>query len=304
LLDARTRRLAAEFWGFTGPRAFQATFQVTVLYLDVLIVGALASTYQAGIYSAVSKLAILGTFALEGNRLAIGPQLSAMLGRREYGRAAELYQTATRSLVLATFPLYVVLAIFPATILGIFGSRYTAGASALTVLSLAMLINLGTGNVTVVLLMGGKSSWSAINAGAALIANVGLNLLLVPHLGILGAAIAWSASIAIDNITAMIQIRWVMGLAPFGSGYWLTTGTTLYCFGTTGIAARLILGQTLPALIVAVLAGLVSYALMLYLARDRMQLAELVAALRPGSAEPHAGPRQPPIPLAAPVDGD
>ena len=165
LLSARTRQLAAEFWGFTGPRAFQATFQVTVLWLDVLIVGALASTYQAGIYSAVSKLAILGTFALEGNRLAIGPQLSAMLGRREHGRAAELYQTATRSLVLATFPLYLVLAIFPAVILGIFGPRYTAGASALTVLSLAMLINLGTGNVTVVLLMGGKSSWSAINAG-------------------------------------------------------------------------------------------------------------------------------------------
>ena len=304
LLSVRTRRLAAEFWSFTGPRAFQATFQVTVLFLDVLIVGALASTYQAGIYSAVSKLAILGTFALEGNRLAIGPQLSALLGLREHGRAAELYQTATRSLVLATFPLYLVLAIFPAVILGIFGSRYTAGASALTVLSLAMLINLGTGNVTVVLLMGGKSSWSAINAGAALIANVSLNLLLVPRIGILGAAIAWSASIAIDNITAMIQIRWVMGLAPFGSGYWLAAGTTLICFGTTGIAARLVLGQTFPALIVAVSAGLVSYAVTLYFARDRMQLAELVAALRPGSAKPHADPSQPPIPLPAPVDGD
>ena len=126
--------------------------------------------------------------------------------------------------MLATFPLYLVLAIFPAVILGIFGSRYTAGASALTVLSLAMLINLGTGNVTVVLLMGGKSSWSAINAGAALIANVGLNLLLVPRIGILGAAIAWSASIAMDNVTAMIEIRWVMGLAPFGPGYWLARG--------------------------------------------------------------------------------
>ena len=196
------------------------------------------------------------------------------------------------------------LAIFPAVILGIFGSRYTAGASALTVLSLAMLINLGTGNVTVVLLMGGKSSWSAINAGAALIANVGLNLLLVPRIGILGAAIAWSASIAIDNVAAMIQIRWVMGLAPFGSGYWLAAGTTLICFGTTGIAARLILGQTLPALVVALSAGMVSYALTLYFARDRMQLAELVAALRPGSAKPHADPSQPPIPLPAPVDGD
>jgi O-antigen/teichoic acid export membrane protein len=290
LLDARIRQLAAEFWGFTGPRAFQATFQVTVLFLDVLIVGALASSYQAGIYSAVSKLAILGTFALEGNRLAIGPQLSAMLSRREHGRAAELYQTATRSLVLATFPLYLVLAIFPTVILGIFGSRYTAGASALTVLSLAMLINLGTGNVTVVLLMGGKSSWSAINAGAALIANVGLNLLLVPRLGILGAALAWSASIAIDNITAMIEVRWIMGLAPFGPGYWLATGATLACFGATGIAARLILGQTLPALIVALSAGMASYALMLYVARAPMQLAELAASLRPGYAGPPTRP--------------
>ena len=70
----------------------------------------------------------------------------------------------------------------------------------------------------------------------------------------------------------MIEIRWVMGLSPFGPGYWLATGTTLICFGTTGIAARLILGQTLPALAVALSAGMVSYALMLYVARARMQL--------------------------------
>jgi O-antigen/teichoic acid export membrane protein len=252
-----------------------------VLFLDVLIVGALASTYQAGIYSAVSKLAILGAFALEGNRLAIGPQLSAMLSRREHGRAAELYQTATRSLVLLTFPLYLMLAIFPGVILGIFGPRYTTGASALAVLCLAMLINLGTGNITVVLLMGGKSSWSMINAGAALIANIGLNFWLIPHLGILGAAIAWAASIGIDNIAAMIEVRWVMGMAPFGAGSWLAAGITLICFGTTGIAARLIFGQTVLALAVALAAGLASYALMLYINRRPLQLADLAAVMRP-----------------------
>jgi O-antigen/teichoic acid export membrane protein len=289
-LSARNRQLAAEFWRFTGPRAFQATFQVTVLFLDVLIVGALASTYEAGIYSAVSKLAILGTFALEGNRLAIGPQLSAMLSRREHSRAAELFQTATRSLVLATFPLYLVLATFPAVILGIFGSRYASGAAALTVLSLAMLINLGTGNITVVLLMGGKSSWSAINAGTALIANIGLNLLLVPRFGILGAAIAWSASIAIDNVTAMIEVRWVMGMSLFGPGYWLAAGTTLACFGATGVAARLIFGQTMPALAVALSSGMVAYAFMLYVKRAPLRLIEIAATLRPGYQGPPTAP--------------
>ena len=274
------RRLAAEFWKFTAPRGLQGTFQVVILWLDILLVGAMVSRYSAGVYAAVSKLAIVGTFALEANRLAIGPQLSALLARREHDRAAQLYQNATRWLMLASWPFYLILAIFPAVVLGIFGPRYTAGAAALAVLSLAMLVNLGTGNITVVLLMGGKSSWSAINAGAALIVNVGLNLLLLPRIGILGAAIAWGASIVVDNVTAMIEVRWVLGLAPFGPGYGLAAGTTVVCFGATGVAARALLGQTLPALAVAVAAGLAAFAGVLYLARAPLELTGMSAALR------------------------
>lgn len=297
-ISRRSQQLTAEFWGFTGPRAFQATFQVIILWLDILLVGALASSYAAGVYSAVSKLAIIGTFTLEGNRLAIGPRLSALLARREYGRAAELYQSSTRWLMLASWPLYTVFAIFPVTVLSIFGPRYTVGASALTVLSLAMLVNLGTGNVTVVLLMGGRSTWSAINAGAALAVNIGLNLLLVPRIGILGAAIAWAASIVVDNVTAMVEIRWVMGLDPFGPGYWLAAGTTLACFGGPGLIARVLLGQTLPALAVSLAAGLVAFAIALYFARLPFQLAGIFAALRPAlprlsPALPGNGPPKP-----------
>ena len=158
-------------------------------------------------------------------------------------RAAALYQDATRWLMLASWPLYLIFAIFPAVVLGIFGSRYTPGAAALAVLSLAMLVNLGTGNVTVVLLMGGKSSWSAINTGAALIVNIGLNLLLIPHLGILGAAIAWGASIVVDNVAAMVELRWVLGMAPFGPGYGLAAAVTVGCFGAVGIVARATAGR-------------------------------------------------------------
>jgi O-antigen/teichoic acid export membrane protein len=278
--EGQSQHLGAEFWRFTAPRAFQGTFQVIILWLDILLVGAMVSTYAAGIYAAVSKLAMVGTFVLEGNRLAIGPQLSALLARREHDRAAALFQTATRWLMLASWPLYLALAVFPTVVLGIFGPRYTAGAAALAVLSLAMLVNLGTGNVTVVLLMGGKSSWSAINAGAAFIVNIGLNLVLLPHIGILGAAIAWGASIVVDNVTAMIELRWVLGLAPFGQGYGLVAAMTVGCFGVTGVAARAMLGETLPALVVALAVGLVAFAVALYAARAPLQLAAMAATLR------------------------
>lgn len=101
---------------------------------------------------------------VEGTRLAIEPQLSGLLARKEHARTTDLYQTATRWLMTAG---YVIFIIFPVVVLGIFGHRYTAEAASLVVLSVAMLVSLGVGNVTVVLLMGGKSSWNMVNACGA-----------------------------------------------------------------------------------------------------------------------------------------
>jgi O-antigen/teichoic acid export membrane protein len=279
--NERSQRLGEEFWRFTAPRAFQGIFQVTIIWLNILLVGAMISQHAAGVYAAVSKLALVGAFALEGTRLAISPQVSAFLARHEPRRAAALYQDATRWLTLATWPMYLVFAIFPAVVLGLFGSRYTPGAAALAVLSLAMLVNMGTGNVTVVLLMGGKSSWGAINTGAALAVNISLNLLLIPHLGILGAAIGWGAGIVVDNVAAIVELRWVLGLGPFGPGYGLAVAVPVGCFGGVGIVVRALLGETLPALAVTLAVGIAGFVVALYTARARLQLAGMSAAFRP-----------------------
>src|SRR5262249_55251906 len=88
------------------------------------------------------------------------------------------------------------------------------------------------------------------------------------------------ASIVVDNVTAMIEVRWVLGLAPFGPGYGMVVAATVGCFGVTGIAARLAMGQTLPAMIAALAAGLVAFGATLYLARAPLQLTGLGAAVR------------------------
>jgi O-antigen/teichoic acid export membrane protein len=282
-----TRGLAGEFWRFAGPRGFAGTFQIVVVWLDILLVGALLSRYAAGVYGAVSKLAMVGNFALEGTRLAIGPQLSQLLARRELNRTAELYQSATRWLMMVAWPGYLIFAIFPTVALGIFGHSYASGASSLVVLSVAMLVSLGTGNVSVVLLMGGKSSWNVINTLGALTVNIVLNLTLMPHIGILGAAIAWAASIVLDNVAAVIEVWLLLGLRPFGPGYGLVVAATCGCFGLAGLAARHFLGESLVSMIVAATAGLAAFALIAYLQRVRLQLAG-IASLLPGRPAPMA----------------
>ncbi|HXP20745.1 MAG TPA: oligosaccharide flippase family protein [Streptosporangiaceae bacterium] len=281
LASAGRGRLAAGFWRFAAPRGLAGIFQVTVLWLDILLVGAILTSYDAGVYAAVSRLAMIGTFALEGTRLAIAPQLSGLLARRENSRAAALYQSATRLLMLASWPLYLMFAIFPTVVLRIFGAHYASGAISLVILSLAMLVNTGTGNVTVVLLMGGKSSLNVFNTVIALGINIGLNFLLLPRIGIAGAAIAWAASILVDNVLAAFEVWWVLDVAPLGRGYGLVVAVAGGCFGLVGLGVRKLAGQTLPALGLAVAIGLVAYVLVVYAGRGRLQLTGFYAAMRP-----------------------
>ena len=84
----------------------------------------------------------------------------------------------------------------------------------------------------------------------------------------------------VDNVAAMVELRWVLGLALFGPGYGLTAAVTVGCFGVSGIVARVLLGQTLPALAVTLAVGIAAFAVALYSARTPLQLAALAAALR------------------------
>jgi O-antigen/teichoic acid export membrane protein len=143
-----------------------------------------------------------------------------------------------------------------------------------------MLINLGTGNVTVVLLMGGKSSLSAYNAFGALAVNVVLNLVLLPRIGIAGAAIAWAASIAVDNIASAIEVWVTLGIGSFGPGYWPMAFVTAACFGTVGLVVRGLMGATLLALVVASAVGVTVFVGALYATRARLGLMGLCEILR------------------------
>jgi O-antigen/teichoic acid export membrane protein len=275
-----SRHLASQFWRFAAPRGIAGIFQVTVLWLDVLLVGALRSTREAGIYAAASKLALVGTLATEAVRIAIAPQISALLTRREHGRAESVYQVATWWIMTLCWPLYLALMVFGGVVLRIFGAEFAAGSGALLVLSLAMLVDLSTGNVTVMLLMGGKSSWNLLNALGALVLNVGLNLLLLPRIGITGAAIAWAASILFENVAAIVELRILLRLNPFGPGWWLAAGQATLCFAGLGLLARTVLGNTLPSLVIFALVATPLYLWLVWRVRGVLQLDALREAIR------------------------
>jgi O-antigen/teichoic acid export membrane protein len=283
------RGLVREFWSFSAPRGVAAAFQITIIWFDLLLLSHFRAASEVGIYGAASRAVTIGTFALQAIRLAIAPQISRLLARDGRAGAQAVYQTATWWLIAVSWPLFIAFAIFGPTLLDVFGSGFDAGATALAILSIAMLVNLGTGNVTVVLLMGGKSSWNLLNTAVALGLNVGLNLVLIPRYGMEGAAIAWAVSIIVDNLMALAEVWIFLGMRPFGRGYAPAAVAALGCIGGIGLAIRALLGPTDAGLAVFVLVAVPVYLVVLWRLRATLRLDALFGAFGSARARPGRG---------------
>lgn len=289
LKEPRPRRdLAVRFWRFTAPRGFAGVFQVTVLWLDTLLIGGLVSTRQAGIYAATTRYMTAGLFAGAAIQQVMGPKISEVLAQRDRPRAAAVYQTSTAWLILAAWPIYLSLATFAPVLLRIFGHEFVAGQYVLVILALTMLVASGVGAVDVVLLMGGKSIWNLANTITSLTLNVLLNLLLIPRLGITGAAIAWSVSILANNLAPLAQVWAFLRLHPFGPAVGRAALAAVTCYGTLGLAVRFTLGGSIPTLVLYQVTAGVLYLLLLIRFRVPLQLAAFGQALRRRPVQPAA----------------
>jgi O-antigen/teichoic acid export membrane protein len=274
------RDVAREFWSFSAVRGVAALFRVGLLWFDVLLVGALGSARDAGIYSAATRIVNAGSFALQAVLLVIGPQVSGLLAIDERERTQAIYQISSAWLTTISFPIYLTTAFFAPTLLGVFGEEFRDGAPALVILSAAMLIDMVTGPVATMLVMAGKNSWNLANVAVTLTVNLALNAVLIPRYGITGAAVAFAASIVVQNALPLVQIWRAFGLHPFSPALLAAVAGPVSCFGLVGAAVVVAFGPTAAALIVYGVVGSLCFLGFLHRFRVTLKLDELVAALR------------------------
>lgn len=279
--ESRPRRiLAREFWAFAGPRALSRVFSVALQRLDILIVGALRGPAEAAIYTAASRFLVMGLMFVQAIQQVMAPRISEFLAKDDVARARVMYQTATAWLTMISWPLYLFSAAFAPLLLSIFGPGFDQGASVVVILCLAMLVATICGPVDTVLLMGGRSSLSLMNTGAALAVNIALDLLLVPRYGLEGAAVAWTAGILVNNLVPLWQVHHFLDMHPFGSATVRAAGIALSCFGGLTVVGRTLFGTSLAGLLVTGTLTSLGYLSLLIWQRRSLELDALQAVFR------------------------
>jgi peptidoglycan biosynthesis protein MviN/MurJ (putative lipid II flippase) len=121
-----------------------------------------------------------------------------------------------------------------------------------------------------------------VNTGVALVINVGLDLVLVPELGVTGAALGWSVSILVKNLLALWQVNRSNAMHPLGPGTLAAMAICVISFGAVVGLGRLALGGSLTSFLVTGVLGTVTF---VFLARRRaevLDLPALVAVVRRG----------------------
>ena len=244
-----------EFWVFTGPRAVTSLVQLALQRLDIVLITVLIGPAQAAVYTAATRFLVAGQVTAAAISTAAQPRLAEVLALDDRPAAKAIYQTATGWIVLSTWPIYLLCAVFADAVMTIFGSGYAGGRSVILVLAGAMLLAEVCGMVDMLLNMAGRTAWTLGNALLALSVMVGLDLVLIPRLGILGAAIGWAVALAVNNLLPLTQLVVTLRLHPFGRGTLTAVLLSATCFGALPGAARLLVPGNPWAALVAVAAG-------------------------------------------------
>ncbi len=214
--------------------------------IQTLLLGIFGTLSVVGIFTVALRVSMLGKIFHASIVTVTMPQVSDLYSRGEWAQLHHFYQVVTKWTFTANLPLFLLILLFPEPILTIFGDTFITGeplvllgipfdpsTTTLILLGSANLLGAATGICGVLVTMTGKPILNTINSLLALGTLVGLNLLLVPSLGIIGAGIAQVMAVFILNGARIGQIVYLYQMWPYNPTFLKPVAAGLIAFGTT-----------------------------------------------------------------------
>src|ERR671922_1884137 len=246
---------AREVLGFTVPLLTSDLVYMAMNTSDVVLLGHFGSASDVAAFRVIGPAAALNQLVMTSFTLLFTPLAARMFAREDKEGINRLtWQTAIWIAVLS-FPLFALTfsLAHPVTVT-LFGGRYESSAVYLTLLSLGYYFNAALGFNGLTLKVFGRLKYIVgINILAAL-ANLGLNFVLIPRYGPLGAAIGTASTLVAHNLLKQVGLRFT------GIGLFRRADLDVYV-AVVVAAGGLLLVQVLlspPALLSFVFAALAS----------------------------------------------
>jgi len=205
---------------YGAPRAPAALLSQALFYTDLFVLSAkLKADPALSVYSAAVRVSQALVLFLTAVSYMFSPFVADLHERDERERLNELFKSVTRWTLALTVPLLLLFVITPASVLRLFGSDYDEGASWLRILLIGQTVNVSVGAAGFILIMVGKTTWDLAVYASSFVLDLVIAILLVPHLGPKGAAIAQATTLVFSNALRLYLVWRFVRIQPYDRFY-------------------------------------------------------------------------------------
>ncbi len=229
-------------FAYALPQSFARILYRANLWVDILMLTALASLTDVGVYRVSVAIAMLGALPVMASTTMFGPVIAELVYTKQADRLNQLLGVVTRWLIVIAVPLYATVLLVPDVVLALFDDAYQPGAKALGVLMVGQAFYVACAPTGAILTNAGHSLLNLLNGLISVGLNIALNLLLIPDHGIMGAAFASATALSVWSVLRLTQVRILHKCWPFS---WHGAMSVAVIAGSLGLLHWGLNGQTI-----------------------------------------------------------
>ena len=168
---------------------------------------------DVGLFGAAYRTATLTTFVLIAVNSIAAPKFAALYRRGDMESLGSTARNCARLATALATPALILFVLAPRWIMGLFGPQFVGGGAILAILAIGQFVNVATGPVGYLLMMSGRERLFRNITVVFAALNVLLNVLLIPAIGVMGAAIATAICLASQNIVTACFVGKALGVS-------------------------------------------------------------------------------------------
>lgn len=196
------------------PMLLMSSMNIILNQASVIILGFYRSSEEIAIFAAAGRIVILATFILMAINSIAAPMISELFHSNKQDELQSLLGFSAKGIAVFTALTTVFLMALGRPILGLFGHDFVQGYVVLLILLIGQAIKSLMGPASFLLNLTGYQDLTAKVMSFAVLISIVLNFLFIPQWGVMGAAIASGATMALWNVTLVVLDRKIVNLDP------------------------------------------------------------------------------------------
>ena len=174
---------------------------------SVVMLGVLGDPESVALFRVAQRGADVVPLGLLAVGMAVGPTIAELFARKDNARLQQVVSKSLLAVIAFAGPVALVLVIAGGPLIHLFfGTEYRMAYTPLVIMCGGQLVNCALGYVGVLLNMMRLERVTAQGVGIALLINVALCLVLIPSMGVIGAAISTAASLIVWNVFLCVML--------------------------------------------------------------------------------------------------